>query len=54
MREAMVAEGTIDEADLGLVTVLDEPQEVVEAIFRYYEYRKLEPSEEEEEIQLNL
>jgi len=54
LRQTMVAEGTIDREDLDLMVVHDEPQEVVDAIFRYYEYRKFEPSEEEEEIQLNL
>ncbi|HDH02940.1 MAG TPA: TIGR00730 family Rossman fold protein [Actinobacteria bacterium] len=53
-RETLVKEGTIDEADLDLFRILDDPQDVVDAIFRYYESRKFEPSEEEEEIQLNL
>jgi uncharacterized protein (TIGR00730 family) len=53
-RDTLAAEGTIDESDLELLIVLDDPQDVVDAIFRYYEYRGFEPSEEEEEIQLNL
>ena len=53
-RHTLVKEGTVDEADLDLFRVLDDPQEVVDAIFLYYESRKFEPSEEEEEIQLNL
>lgn len=53
-RRTLVAESTINEDDLELLIVLDDPQDVVDAIFRYYEYRRFEPSEEEEEIQLNL
>lgn len=50
----LVAEGTIDREDLGLITVLEDPQDVVDAIFRYYEYRGFEPSEAEAEVLLNL
>lgn len=53
-RSAMVAEGTIDDRDLGLFEVIDDPQEVVNAIFRYYEHRGFEPSAEEREILLDL
>jgi len=53
-RNTLVAQGTIDQDDLDLVTVLEEPGEVVDAIFRYYEYRGFEPSQDEAEIQLNL
>jgi hypothetical protein len=53
-REQLVTAGTIDAEDMDLITVLDEPEDVVEAIFRYYEKRGFEPSLEEEQIQLNL
>lgn len=53
-RETLVAEGTISPEDLELFVVLDEPQDVLRAIFRYYEHRGFEPSVEEEQIQLNL
>lgn len=53
-RDTLVAEGTIDAADLNLVSVKDSPQDVLQAIFQYYEYRGFEPSVEEEQIQLNL
>jgi uncharacterized protein (TIGR00730 family) len=53
-RNTMVEEGTIDKSDLDLMILLDNPQDVVDAIFRYYETRRFEPSEEEEEMQLNL
>jgi uncharacterized protein (TIGR00730 family) len=50
----LVAENMIDEADLGLIKLIDEPAAVVEAIFKHYEGRTLEPSETEREMQLNL
>jgi len=53
-RARLVAEGMIDERDLELFTILDRPEDVVREIFHYYESRRFEPSEEEEEIQLNL
>jgi hypothetical protein len=34
--------------------VVDSAEEVLDAIFRYYETRGFEPSEEEREIKLNL
>lgn len=53
-KNTLVAEGAIGAEDLGLFQVLDEPEEVVEAIFRYYEHRGFEPSAEEKEILLDL
>jgi uncharacterized protein (TIGR00730 family) len=53
-KTTLVREGTIDEADLNLFTMVDSAEEVLEAIFRYYEERGFEPSEEEREIKLNL
>ena len=50
----LVSQGTIAEADLDLFEVLDEPHEVVEAIFRHYEQRGFEPSAEEREMLLEL
>ena len=44
----------ISETDLDLFVVLDKPEDVIDAIFRYYELSGFEPSEEEKEIQLNL
>ena len=40
--------------DMDLIQVIDEPAEVVNAIFRYYETRGFEPSAAEREVQLNL
>lgn len=53
-KDKLVEEGTISADDLDLFITADEPQEVVDAIFRYYEQSGFEPSEEEEEIKLNL
>lgn len=52
--DTLVAEGTIAKEDLDLFVILDRPDEVVEAIFNYYEHRGFEPSEEEREILLDL
>jgi uncharacterized protein (TIGR00730 family) len=53
-RERLVAEGMIDAADMDLVQVHDEPEQVVETIFRYYENRAFIPSPAERETFLNL
>jgi hypothetical protein len=53
-RDTLIAEGVIDAGDLDLFSVVDNAEEVLEAIFRYYERRGFEPSEEEREIKLNL
>ncbi|TSA51070.1 MAG: TIGR00730 family Rossman fold protein [Nitrosomonadales bacterium] len=53
-RNVMVAEGMIDDVDMSLIQIIDEPKKVVEAIFKHYETRGFEPSPQEREIQLNL
>jgi uncharacterized protein (TIGR00730 family) len=53
-RQTLIAEKMIDEADLGLIRLIDEPAEVVEAIFKHYEGRGLAPSAAERDLQLNL
>lgn len=50
----LVAEGTIDAKDLELLLLIDEPEEIVQAIFNHYENRDFEPSEEEQEILSHL
>ena len=52
--QVMVAAGTIDRRDLGLMQVFDEPEDIVKAIFDHYETRSLEPSAAEQEILLEL
>ena len=53
-KNTLVAEGVISCDDLDLIKVIDEPKDVVEAIFAYYEGRGFEPSAAEREIQLSL
>ena len=53
-RTVLVREGVIGAEDLDLFIMLDRPEDVIDAIFRYYEFSGFEPSEEEKEIQLNL
>lgn len=54
LRQSLVAEGMISPEDMELIQIIDEPHEVVNAIFRYYEMRGFEPSAAEREVQLNL
>ena len=54
IRERLAGEGMIDPGDTELLQVIDEPQAVVDAIFRYYEKRGFEPSPQEREVLLNL
>ncbi|MFA7632631.1 MAG: TIGR00730 family Rossman fold protein [Thiohalomonadaceae bacterium] len=54
LRDTLVPAGTISPEDLDLFQILDQPQEVVDAIFTHYEHRGFEPSAEEREILLDL
>ena len=53
-RARLVAEGMIDAADLDLLQVIDEPEQVVEAIFRHYERRGFAPLPTETDLLVNL
>ena len=53
-RTTLVNEYTIDPDDLDLFKVLDNPQEVVDAIFDHYDKRGFEPSPTEQAILLEL
>jgi uncharacterized protein (TIGR00730 family) len=53
-RDRLVAERMINPEDLDLVQVIDEPEKVVEAIFKHYETRGFLPLPEEHELMLNL
>lgn len=53
-RTTLVREKVISAEDLNLIQVIDEPDAIVAAIFKYYESRGFEPSPAEREIQLNL
>jgi uncharacterized protein (TIGR00730 family) len=52
-RTTLVAEGVIAPEDIGLIQLIDEPQAVVEAIFRHYEQHGDRPAAEREML-LNL
>ena len=54
LKQSLVAEGMIAPEDMDLIQVIDEPGEVVNAIFQYYETLGFEPSAAEREVQLNL
>jgi uncharacterized protein (TIGR00730 family) len=54
MRARLAAEGMIDETDLSLLQICDQPEQVVDAIFAFYEKRGFEPSPAEKEVLLNL
>jgi len=53
-RTALLDEKAISPEDMDLIQVIDEPKEVVNAIFKYYETRGFEPSAAEREKQLYL
>ncbi|MEA3301676.1 MAG: TIGR00730 family Rossman fold protein [Pseudomonadota bacterium] len=52
--EALNGNGMISPEDMDLIQVIDEPKQVVDAIFQHYEGRSLEPSAEEQEMLLRL
>ena len=54
MRERLATEGMIHESELDLLQVCNQPQEVVDTIFAFYEKRGFEPSPQEREVLLNL
>ena len=49
MRSTLVAEGMIAETDLDLITVIDQPDQVLEAIFAFYDARGFEQTAAERE-----
>ena len=53
-RERLMAEGMIDPEDMNLIQLIDEPEKVVEAIFKHYEARPFGPLPNEHEMLLNL
>ena len=53
-KTTLVDEGMIAPEDLDLMLIIDEPDQVVDAIFSHYEKRGFMPSLAEREIQLNL
>ena len=53
-KNTLVHEGMISPEDLNLIKIIDDPKDIVNAIFKHYETRGFEPTTEEREIQLNL
>ena len=53
-KTTLVEAGTISPEDLDLFQVIDEPKQILEAIFQHYEHRGFEPSAEEAAILLDL
>jgi len=54
LRESLAGEKMIDPQDLDLIQVIDEPQGVVDAIFKHYEHRSFQPRSAERDVLLNL
>ena len=53
-KDRLIAEGMVDNDDIDLIQVIDEPEKVVEAIFKHYEGRPFGPLPGEHEMLLNL
>lgn len=53
-RETLVKEGTISEGDLDLFQIVEEPRQVVDAIFGYYKGRSIDMTADERHGQLEL
>ena len=54
MRNVQVAQGTVSASDLDLIRVIDDPDEVIEAVFDFYQHRGFYATTEERELNLNL
>ena len=53
-RGTLVSEGVISPDDIDLIQLIDQPEDVVEAIFKHYEGRGFAPLPAEHEMLLNL
>jgi uncharacterized protein (TIGR00730 family) len=53
-KTSLLEEKMISPEDMDLIKVIDDPQQIVSAIFKHYETRGFEPSASEREMQLNL
>jgi uncharacterized protein (TIGR00730 family) len=54
MRDKLVGEGMADAGDMDLMKIIEEPEEIVEAIFDFYETRGFQPTRDERRKMLNL
>ena len=53
-KQRLVEEKMVDPEDIDLIQLIDEPSQVVEAIFKHYEARPFAPLPSEREMMLNL
>ena len=53
-RSTLVGEGVISPEDVDLIQLIDNPEDVVDAIFKHYEGRAFAPLPAEHEMLLNL
>ncbi len=53
-KEKLVDEGMVNPEDIDLIQLIDQPEQVVEAIFKHYEARPFGPLPNEREMMLNL
>ncbi|MCE1184856.1 MAG: TIGR00730 family Rossman fold protein, partial [Rhodocyclales bacterium] len=53
-KDRLVDENMLDEVDLNLINIIDEPNKIVEAIFNHYQHSGFTPSQDEHELLLNL
>ena len=53
-KEKLVEEGMVNPEDIDLIQLIDQPEQVVEAIFKHYESRPFGPLPNEREMMLNL
>ena len=53
-KDTLVREKMIDPEDMHLIQLIDEPEKVVEALFKHYEARPFSPLPNEREMMLNL
>ena len=53
-KEKLVTEKMVEPEDIQLIQLIDEPKQVVEAIFKHYEARPFGPLPNEHELMLNL
>jgi len=54
LKNTLIAEGMASPEDMDLMQVIDEPEEIVSAIFKYYESKGFQLSPEEKKNQLHL
>jgi uncharacterized protein (TIGR00730 family) len=54
LHDRLVGEQMVDERDIDLMRIIDDPDAIVEAIFDFYENRGFQPTREEREKMLNL